>query len=89
MPVAAYILLCPGAAQPALREALTRLPGVEVGAAHERGLAVAVETPDEGAAEAMGRQLAALPGVREAVLVYYHFEDLGSIGVREEVQSSP
>ncbi|MCX7867884.1 MAG: chaperone NapD [Limisphaera sp.] len=89
MPVSAYILLCPVAAQPALREALARLPGVEVGAAHERGLAVAVETPDETAAEAMGRQLAALPGVREAVLVYHHFEDLGSSSAREEVHSSP
>jgi nitrate reductase NapAB chaperone NapD len=75
MPVTAYVLLCRETDRGRVRRALARLGSVEVGAAHARGLAVVAVTPDEAAAEAMRRRLAALPGVREAIPVGHYFED--------------
>ena len=75
MPVTAYILLCRSADQERVRRALAGWEGVEVGAAHVRGLAVVAVTPDEAEADAMRERLAGLPGVREVVPVGQYTEE--------------
>ena len=76
MPVSSYIIRCADEARPAVREALSALPGVTAGPEEAGGLAVVTETADHAEAEAMEATLRAVPRVLDAVLVYHNFEDV-------------
>ena len=76
MPVSSYVIRCLPDDQPAVREQLSRIPGIEIGEAMDTGIPVATEAQTSGEAEAIGDQLQNLPGVKSAVLVYHNFEDV-------------
>ena len=76
MPVSSYVLRCAPQDQPAVREQLRRIPGLEIGEATDAGIPVAAEADTTKAAEAIGDRLQKLNGVKSAVLVYHNFEDV-------------
>lgn len=76
MPISSYVIRCAPADQPAVRQLLHTLPGVEAGDATELGIPVVADTATSRAAQDLGDQLQQLPGVKSAVLVYHNFEDV-------------
>lgn len=76
MPISSYVIRCAPSDQPAVRQRLTAIAGVEVGAATKLGLPVVADTPTTRAAAELGEQMQQLPGVKSAVLVYHNFEDV-------------
>jgi len=76
MPVSSYVIRCAPEDQPAVREQLGQIPGVEIGEAMDTGIPVAAEAETSKAAEEIGNQLQNLEGVKSAVLVYHNFEDV-------------
>jgi nitrate reductase NapAB chaperone NapD len=59
-----------------VRQELSAIAGVEVGAATELGLPVVADPPTTQAAAELGGRLHQSPGVKSAVLVYHNFEDV-------------
>jgi nitrate reductase NapAB chaperone NapD len=80
MPVSSYVIRCAPADQPAARQELGKIAGVEVGAATALGLPVVADTPTTRAAAELGERLQQIPGVKSAVLVYHNFEDVADEG---------
>jgi nitrate reductase NapAB chaperone NapD len=79
MPVSSYVIRCLPEDQPAVREQLHRIPGIEIGEGTDMGIPVATEAESSKAAEAIGNQLQNLAGVKSAVLVYHNFEDVADV----------
>jgi nitrate reductase NapAB chaperone NapD len=76
MPISSYVIRCAPADQPAVRQRLVAIGGVEVGEATELGLPVVADTLSTSAAAELGERLQQVPGVKSAVLVYHNFEDV-------------
>ena len=89
MPVSAYVIRCEAAGQPALLARLRALPGLEIGTPTEQGIPVAAEAATTREAAALGDHLQAIPGVRSAILVYHHFEDVADDETAQPLTDRP
>ena len=76
MPVSSYVLRCRREDQERVLGALISVGDFDVGARSLDGMAIATATEDHESAEAVGRALKEVPGVLDAILVYYSVEDL-------------
>ncbi len=76
MPISSYVLQTEGTGKEAALEALAGLPWLTIGEPAPNGIPVVVESASEHEAKARGDELAQLPGISNAVLVYHNFEDL-------------
>ncbi len=75
MPVSSYILRCRPADQDRVVRNLKPVGEFMIGARAEEGIAVAVASDSQQAAEGMSHILDDVPGVLGATLVYYNTEE--------------
>lgn len=76
MPISSYILRCTPAHHAGILKVLETIPGIEAGAPTDQGIPIVAATSSNREATEVGERLLRIPGVRDAVLVYHHFEDV-------------